>query len=144
VLVDAETGALVEFNEQAHEALGYSRHEFKKLKIPDFEVIESAEGVVKHIKKIVEQGGDTFETQHRTKSGKIRDIEVNSRAIYLSGNAFVQSIWRDITEHKQAEEKQKRLQQELYLSSRLASIGELAAGVAHEINNPLTGILGFS
>ena len=50
----------------------------------------------------------------------------------------------DITERKQAEEREKELQQELYLSSRLASIGELAAGVAHEINNPLTGIVGFS
>jgi len=36
------------------------------------------------------------------------------------------------------------LQKELLLSSRLASIGELAAGVAHQINNPLTGVLGFS
>ncbi|TET79014.1 PAS domain-containing sensor histidine kinase, partial [candidate division TA06 bacterium] len=50
----------------------------------------------------------------------------------------------DITERKQAEEREKRLQEELYLSSRLASIGELAAGVAHELNNPLTGIIGFS
>jgi len=54
------------------------------------------------------------------------------------------TIARDITERKQAEEEEKRLQQELYLTRRLASIGELAAGVAHEINNPLTGILGFS
>jgi signal transduction histidine kinase len=50
----------------------------------------------------------------------------------------------DITERKRAEEEEKRLQQELYLSRRLASIGELAAGVAHEINNPLTGVIGFS
>jgi len=53
-------------------------------------------------------------------------------------------VSRDITERKQAEEREKELQQQLYLSSRLASIGELAAGVAHEISNPLTGILGFS
>jgi len=47
-------------------------------------------------------------------------------------------------ERKRAEEREKQLQEELYLSSRLASIGELAAGVAHELNNPLTGIVGFS
>ena len=39
-------------------------------------------------------------------------------------------------------EEQEELQHQLYSSSKLAAIGELAAGVAHEINNPLTGILG--
>jgi two-component system NtrC family sensor kinase len=54
------------------------------------------------------------------------------------------TIVRDITKRKEAEERQKEMQRELLLSSRLASIGELAAGVAHQLNNPLTGVLGFS
>jgi len=53
VLVDAETGALVEFNDRAYENLGHTREEFQKLKIPDFKVIESAEEVAKHIEKII-------------------------------------------------------------------------------------------
>jgi len=52
--------------------------------------------------------------------------------------------YTDITNRKQAEERERQMQEELNLSSRLATIGELASGIAHEINNPLTAIVGFS
>ncbi|MFC2005465.1 PAS domain S-box protein [Chloroflexota bacterium] len=53
-------------------------------------------------------------------------------------------VQRDITERKQAEEREKQLQQELIISNRLATVGTMASGIAHEINNPLTGVIGFS
>ncbi len=40
--------------------------------------------------------------------------------------------------------QRKLMQQQLILQDRMAHIGELASGIAHEINNPLTGIIGFS
>jgi len=54
------------------------------------------------------------------------------------------SSGEDITERKRMEEERKELEQKAQLSSRMASIGELASGVAHEINNPLTGIVGYA
>ncbi len=53
-------------------------------------------------------------------------------------------LLRDITREVKAREKEKELQQELNMAGRLASIGEVAAGIAHEINNPLTGVIGFA
>jgi len=100
VLVDPETGALVQFNDRAHENLGYTREELRKLKIADFEVIESAEEVANHLQKVVREGADTFDTKHRAKTGQIRDIQVNTRPIFVAGRQLVQSIWRDITERK--------------------------------------------
>jgi signal transduction histidine kinase len=51
---------------------------------------------------------------------------------------------QDITLKVKLEEQQKMARRQLYRSARLASIGTLASGVAHEINNPLTAILGFA
>ena len=47
-------------------------------------------------------------------------------------------------ERKQAEEREQRLQLQLNLSNRLASLGLMVEGIAHEINNPLTSVIGFA
>ena len=47
-------------------------------------------------------------------------------------------------EREQAEIENQKLREKAELSSRLAAIGEMAAGIAHEINNPLTSVVGFS
>ena len=107
VLIDPEKGELVEFNNSAYEQYGYTREEFKKLKISDFNVIESPEDVKRHIEKIISEGSDIFETKHQTKAGDIRDIYISSKTIDIRGKTFIHSIWRDITEQKLVEQKLK-------------------------------------
>jgi len=50
---------------------------------------------------------------------------------------FIQSIFRDITERKKAEEERARLQAQLVQSEKMAGIGTLTSGIAHEFNNLL-------
>jgi PAS domain S-box-containing protein len=56
----------------------------------------------------------------------------------------VLGISRDITERKQAEKERAQMQAQLIQAQKLESIGTLAAGVAHEINNPIMGIMGYA
>lgn len=51
---------------------------------------------------------------------------------------------RHAIERKQAEERERRLQLQLDLSNRLASLGLMVEGIAHEINNPLASVIGFA
>ncbi len=86
---------------------------------------------------------DTKESKQITHMVIIGDREywfnTNLRRLYdEEGNIYaVLGISRDITERKQIEEQS-------YYTEKLASMGTLAAGVAHEINNPLAVILGFT
>ena len=139
VLVDPDTGELSEFNDRAYENLGYTRQEFEKLKLPDFEIIESEEEVAEHIQRILREGSDVFDTKHRTKDNEIRDIQVSSRAISLRGKDYIQSMWRDITEHKRFEEELKQSHEQLrMLSARIQSTREEErSNIAREIHDEL-------
>lgn len=52
-------------------------------------------------------------------------------------------VSRDVTEAMDAAEKQKALELQLFQADKLNSLGKTVSGVAHELNNPLTGIMGF-
>ncbi|MDD5591261.1 MAG: transporter substrate-binding domain-containing protein [Dehalococcoidales bacterium] len=54
------------------------------------------------------------------------------------------TVIRDITERKKAEAEKRELERKAQITDRMASIGEMASGIAHEINNPLTSVVGFS
>jgi signal transduction histidine kinase len=53
-------------------------------------------------------------------------------------------VLRDTSERKRMEEERRKLEQQAQISSRLVAIGEMASGIAHEINNPLTAVIGYA
>jgi len=61
---------------------------------------------------------------------------------YSSKKYYFSTIFTDITKRIQMEKEKERMQVELFHASKLATLGTLAAGVAHEINNPLAIIVG--
>jgi PAS domain S-box-containing protein len=87
--------------------------------------------------KRLTEGQIEYRTQH--KSGAWRVFRASARPLHDETGRIIGVIAsaRDITE-------QQRLQQQLIQSERLAAMGQMIAGVAHELNNPLTAILGVT
>ncbi|OGS12817.1 MAG: hypothetical protein A2234_05940 [Elusimicrobia bacterium RIFOXYA2_FULL_58_8] len=79
------------------------------------------------------------------KDGKIRHIQSQGIAI-KDPNGKVEKVIivsRDVTEARDAADKQRGLELQLFQADKLNSLGKTISGVAHELNNPLTGIMGF-
>jgi PAS domain S-box-containing protein len=100
LIIDPTTLNAIEFNEVAHQQLGYTREEFAKLRVSDYEANESPEEVARHAEHVRAQGWDSFETRHRRKDGSIRNVQVQVRTIVVDGHPVAHTTIRDITEEK--------------------------------------------
>ncbi len=105
VILDPETARPLEFNETACRQLGYSREEFARLAVTDYEAAETPEETFSRIASVLREGRNDFETRHRTKQGDIRDIHVTAQITEILGHPVYHCVWRDITERKRAEER---------------------------------------
>ncbi len=103
LLIDPETARVVDVNDAACKTFGYSSEEFKKLRIYDFEAVETHRQIMDHVKHIVAKGSDLFETKQRMKNGEVRDMQVNVRVVNIGEKPYLQAIFRDITERKRTE-----------------------------------------
>jgi PAS domain S-box-containing protein len=79
-----------------------------------------------------------------TGEGEERPVSVSFSTLPGEGDKLIMLILRDLSQRKRFEEEKAEMERQLFQSSKLASIGELSAGVAHEINNPLNGIINFA
>lgn len=142
--VDVTTGRIVECNQTLVYKTGYSKEEIIGCHIFDMYHPDCRKEVEKALEAFRETGEvGELELQLQTKEGKKLVVSVNVSAIRDADGKVVRtrSVWRDITQRKQAEEVAEQLRQELTHVARVATMGELAASLAHELSQPLTAIV---
>ncbi len=135
-------GRFVYANERAHTSLGYTREELYGLRVWDIDPGLSPErwsdlwGL--------STMGSTIDTAHRRKDGTLVPVEISAKDQGIGSGRLRVAFARDISERKRAEEEKKKLEAQLLHAQKLESIGRLAGGVAHDFNNMLTVILGYT
>jgi PAS domain S-box-containing protein len=131
LLFVAIDGRILEANRAAELAYGYDRAELVTMSIRELRHDPSDfEAQFRH----AVQHGIFFETMHRRKDGSPFPVEVAARLTTVGGENVLLSVIRDVTERKM-------LHARLLEADRLSTFGMIAAGLAHEINNPLAYVL---
>ena len=95
---------VVEANDRALESYMYTREEFIGMKLESIKAPEALSQLPFQIKNVNENESFTFETFHKRKDNSVFPIEISSRVVTIEGLKFYQSIGRDITKRKFAED----------------------------------------
>ncbi len=137
LIADIETKGLKYANPAICRMLGYSHEELTNMSVSDIHPKTSLEQVVAEFDAQAKGEKTLSSLPCLKKDGTIVYADINAAKAIIDGRECNIGFFTDITERK-------KMQEQLMAQDRLASIGQLVSGVAHEINNPLTGVIGFS
>jgi PAS domain S-box-containing protein len=144
LFVDDEWGRIIDVNRQACESLGYTREELIGMPPRNFDLALN-EAFRESVNQRLAAGEIiAFETSYRRKDGTEFPVELHVRPFWHGGHRFALALARDITERQRAEEQRERLRQaqaDLERVTRVTTMGELTASLAHEINQPIAAAI---
>lgn len=135
--IDLE-GSVIDVNGAAELMLGIRREEMLGKSYTWIDDPETVRLIGEHLQQSLDGETPKYEFNVRLGNGSEICLRVTNVPLFVDGRILgAYLIAKDITE-------QKRTQELLHRSDKLTAIGQLAAGIAHEIRNPLTAIKGFT
>ncbi|MGB8707473.1 MAG: PAS domain S-box protein [Dehalococcoidia bacterium] len=132
-------GNFIDANNAALNLLGYKKQEILSLNFASLLTQDQMPKVIQTLEELKKTGAQREVTEFRLKrkDGDFVDVETKASVIDRDGKPYaIQGIGRDITERK-------KMLDSLTITDRLAALGNMAGGFAHELNNPLTSVIGY-
>ena len=143
-VIDPE-GVIMNANRQIYEQTGYKADEVIGSNIKDYFSDESKGVCDCNFPGLRERGYNRAEVEFICKDGRVLQMECSATAVPDENGDFTTFliVQRDITDKKRAEEERQYHHQEMAHVIRLSTAGEMASGMAHELNQPLTALLSY-
>jgi PAS domain S-box-containing protein len=135
LMVDATEGTLLDVNHVAERLLGYAREDLRGRAFQEVHPTSERSRAVALWRAALDRGHASRDDLHLlTRRGEAIPVFANAGYIEYGPRRWVQLICVDISD-------QKRLESQLIQSEKMAAIGQLAAGIAHELRNPLAIVM---
>ncbi|MBI5602310.1 MAG: PAS domain S-box protein [Deltaproteobacteria bacterium] len=145
IVAAGREGRVLLMNQAAEELFGYSFKQARDIDVSNLYPPGVARGIMKKLRDDTYGGRGKLPVTRvdiLTAQNEPIPVEMTAAIIYEDGSeAATMGVYNDLRSRLAVEKKLQEAQTQLVQTEKMASLGRLAAGVAHEINNPLTGIL---
>jgi two-component system NtrC family sensor kinase len=145
VMLDADD-RIVDFNPSAEQIFGYGRAAVLGKKMAETLVAPKHRAIYKRARRTAADpakgwDGRRSELEVVRADGAALPAELTVTPVAVEGRRLFTAFLRDLTEARQAQSEIERQRDALYQSEKLTALGSLLAGVAHELNNPLSVVV---
>lgn len=140
----AQDGHFISVNQKMCDILGYSRNALLSMNFMDLTHPEERAAATETFSHLIkgQRSHITVERRYTCQDGRMIWGVITASSDATDGNLMV--VFEDVTERKNAEIEAESHRNQLAHTARLNVLGELAAGMAHEINQPLTAISAYA